>query len=114
MDISKHPSGQKERELFIEAMDKTAPAERRAYLDAACGDDSALRCRIELLLKRFAQLDTFLEKPVVSISAANRDALSGAGEPGNATERASPTEQAGDRIGRYKLLDKIGEGGCGV
>src|SRR6185295_10526314 len=25
-----------------------------------------------------------------------------------------PTEKAGDRIGRYKLLQQIGEGGCGV
>src|SRR5471030_2921443 len=24
------------------------------------------------------------------------------------------TEKAGDRIGRYKLLERIGEGGCGV
>src|SRR5437870_943605 len=31
------------------------------------------------------------------------------------TQRAAPiTEKAGDRIGRYKLLQKIGEGGCGV
>src|SRR5262245_46146737 len=27
---------------------------------------------------------------------------------------AALTEKPGDRIGRYKLLQKIGEGGCGV
>jgi tetratricopeptide (TPR) repeat protein/tRNA A-37 threonylcarbamoyl transferase component Bud32 len=34
----------------------------------------------------------------------------------NAPERPSnsPAEKAGDRIGRYKLLQQIGEGGCGV
>ena len=103
MDNSKHPSGQKERELFIQAMDKATPAERAAYLDAACGNDTALRRRIELLLERSEKVDTFLEKPVVSISTANRNAMSGAPESGAAT--ASASEQAGDRIGRYKLLE---------
>src|SRR5467141_2803989 len=30
------------------------------------------------------------------------------------TVAVKPVEQAGDRIGRYKLLQQIGEGGCGV
>jgi len=45
----------------------------------------------------------------------------GATESGNPDQSAStitislpPTENPGDRIGRYKLLQQIGEGGCGV
>src|SRR5437899_1910305 len=30
------------------------------------------------------------------------------------TTTPTPAEQAGDKIGRYKLLQQIGEGGCGV
>jgi hypothetical protein len=45
MDSPEHPSGQKERELFIQAMEKATPAERAAFLDAACENDTALRRR---------------------------------------------------------------------
>jgi hypothetical protein len=39
-----------ERSLFIEALEKANATERAAYLDAVCGDDVALRQRIEKLL----------------------------------------------------------------
>src|SRR5207249_4226395 len=57
---------------------------------------------------------------------ANEDAGRFLGAPGDAEQQAAQrtpsdaallaaiTEQAGDKIGRYKLLQKIGEGGCGV
>src|SRR5438067_4173943 len=41
--------------------------------------------------------------------------MAGPNETAQATAvMASITEKSGDRIGRYKLLQKIGEGGCGV
>jgi serine/threonine protein kinase len=37
-----------------------------------------------------------------------------AGSSGTVRLHGTPAEKAGDRIGRYKLLQQIGEGGCGV
>src|SRR5436190_1530627 len=54
----------------------------------------------------------FLETPAMS-GALPRLAKSELG-PGGTELIAALTEQPGDRIGRYKLLQKIGEGGCGV
>ncbi len=42
---------------------------RRAYLDAACGGDSALRIRVERLLNREAQAGDFLEQPAADLCA---------------------------------------------
>src|SRR6185295_12829161 len=89
-----------EETIFAAALALPAQ-ERGAFLDQACVGDAALRARIEVLLSAHAGSD-FLEDPVVPMTAQ--------------TLRVSPSisEQAGDRIGRYKLLQQIGEGGCGV
>ena len=50
-----------------------------------------------------------METPAIS-GALPRSGLG----PGGTELIASITEKPGDRIGRYKLLQKIGEGGCGV
>jgi hypothetical protein len=39
-----------EESLFAAALDKATAAERRAFLDGACGGDAALRQRLEQLL----------------------------------------------------------------
>ena len=87
--------------LFYEALDKSAEA-RGAWLDHACGGDSALRGEVEALLADHERARGFLSE---TESLANR-----VGE--GITAIAS--EQPGTYIGPYKLIEKIGEGGFGT
>jgi serine/threonine protein kinase/WD40 repeat protein len=74
-------------------------AARAAYLDQVCGHDAELRQRVEGLLYMHEHEEEFLKSnPDVTISFEN----------------TTITEGPGTRIGRYKLLQKIGEGGFGV
>lgn len=100
--------GPRERELFLAALDKTDPAERRAFLDAACHGDGVLRKRLEDLLREQGELGTFLQQAALAQTPV------GGGPSGGTAFLASITERIGDRIGRYRLLQQIGEGGCGV
>ena len=84
------------RTLFIEAVEITDAAERAAYLERACGDDDALRQRLERLLKAHTEAGGFTTVE-------------------DQTNVILPvTERPSERIGRYKLREKVGEGGCGV
>jgi serine/threonine protein kinase len=105
-------SAQPNREvaLFSAALELPA-SERAAYLNEACADDPALRRRLEELLRVHQAAITFLENK----APGAQESPIGVDVP-DATIRlsTSPAEKAGDRIGRYKLLQQIGEGGCGA
>jgi WD40 repeat protein/serine/threonine protein kinase len=103
---------QREEKIFDAALRLATPAERAAYLKGACGDDEPMRYRVEALLQAHDQAGTFLEKPAPGAQIPGPASLPSL--PAADVGIGAPTEQAGERIGRYKLLQKIGEGGCGT
>ena len=87
------------RAIFCEAMDLESPEEVAQYLDAACGDDAKLRAQVEALLSSHRKAGAFLRGP----SPAE-----------DATIDQFIAEGQGTKIGPYKLLQQIGEGGMGI
>ena len=113
-----------EREIFIEASRLTNPDEQAAFLRRACGSNESLRLQVVDLLAAHARAHSFLEAPPSGIAVAILPSPSGRGagtarsvvdESADTTEDYRPiTEGPGSRIGPYKLLQQIGEGGFGV
>ena len=75
--------------------------ERIAFLDRIGAEDQDLRRKVEALLKSNERVGNFLETPP-SAAIDEVKSIFGAGE------------KPGDRVDKYKLLQQIGEGGCGI
>src|SRR5260370_34235348 len=73
-----------ERTIFMTAMEKEDSAQRRAYLDTACGGDPALRERVETLLRSHEREGKFLDVPAVEQLIA----LGPRQDPGGCTQEA--------------------------
>lgn len=78
------------KDVFLDALERPA-VERQAFVDAACGDDAALRQSVERLL------------------AAHEGSEGIFG--GKETRQWSTRLQKGDRIAAYELVEQVGEGG---
>jgi serine/threonine protein kinase len=88
------------RSIFISAIENYAPDQWDSFLNEACREDAALRCRVEHLLRAHQGDDSFLDR-------GDDDQLPTAIDEAIA-------EGPGTVIGPYKLVQQIGEGGFGV
>ena len=122
--------------VFSEALERSDPADRAAFLDGACRGDPELRRLVEDLLAAHAGAGRFLEpgtavtarpEPAAAVPHAEAASAERPARPEVATDEyrasGSATAAAPDRpaaeaagtviAGRYKLLQQIGEGGHG-
>ncbi len=99
--------------MFYAALEVTDPAQRRQFLDEACAGDVELRAAVEELLSTQAEADQLFTEGSSSLAELANELKSADSLD---AERNEPTfeEKPGTIIGRYKLVQKIGEGGCGV
>ena len=88
------------KSIFGRALEIESPAERSAFLGEACAANPELRAEVEDLLRAMAGAGDFMKRPP---------------PPGSVTISHAPiAEGPGTRIGPYRLLQQIGEGGMGV
>ena len=106
------------KEIFGQAMERP-DEERAAFVEEACAADTSLREQVEALLKSHKDAGEFMKDPtdLPSVPAAASGGDISAQQTlrieSGATVKAGPNESAGKVIGRYKLLQQIGEGGFG-
>ncbi len=95
------PTPPSARDIFVRALEMAVGGERNTFLDEACHNDPELRREVEALLGETDQLGDFLEaSPVGVLRSSSSSTASG--------------DDRSEHIGPYKLLQELGEGGCGV
>ena len=85
--------------IAAECLRLASEEDRRAYLQRACAGNEALRARVEQKIEQ---------------ATLRVDRNAGRAGEIQAMLTAGLTERPGERIGRYKLLEQIGEGGFGA
>lgn len=109
------PEIQLEQALLDAALGLPDRAARALFLDRACAGNAALRARLEQLLEDHAHAEAFFDfTPAIptaeGMAAASPETVASASSDATAVDcEGEPT-----RIGRYRIVRRLGAGGCGV
>ena len=114
-----------EESLFHEALARSTPQERSAFLEAACSGEPELRLAVEALLAAHEQSGEFLASPVAvahaartpaqeTVNLANSTGLDHPPVPTAAGEATLARDHLPPRIGRYQIRRLLGRGGMGA
>lgn len=82
-------------EVIFERACQLQGAEQKAYIERACQGDASLQAEVQSMLAARGEQDDFLAEPTLAVEARL-------------------AEDVGTVIGRYKLMEEIGEGGFGL
>ncbi|MFL5240707.1 MAG: protein kinase domain-containing protein [Gemmataceae bacterium] len=103
-----------EDSIFAEALRKRTAAERTAFLNEACGANTALRQEVEALLLAHDQAGDFLAEPFIQTAPTAPVPLAGEAVSAETMDSPSQSEAPGTSIGPYRILQRLGEGGMGA
>ena len=104
----------REQTLFFAALERKDPTERAAFLDAECRGEPDVRRWVEVELRRQ------IGEQTSSAYLPARDPLPARETGGTVSPEMEALllslkpEEPGERIGAYRLLEKLGEGGFGA
>ena len=108
------PESQVEEAIYLAALSLPDPPVRNQFLNRACAGDDRLRAAVESMLQAMSGAEDFFARGRAAVHRPEMEV------PLVAASRAVPgqmvpaDEPIGSRVGRYQLLQKLGEGGCGA
>jgi serine/threonine protein kinase len=105
---------QMEDAVFFAAVSLTDAEQRGRFLDQACAGNGELRAVVEEMLAAHDEAEPFFAKGRSALVLPPEEISALPTTVGAAVATDPVDEYLGQHVGRYKLLQRIGEGGCGV